>query len=223
MCSAFLIFKKRQNNTENFNTKLKWELNPQLDFTLSYHGSLNDWSSFDWRFQDFPNNIAEYKRNTHNLNLRYHHVFSKSTFYNLNFGYLDVFYRGSIDGESSPDQFWTINEDTLYTSANPPQINQTTKLFDDTGFQAIWRDDRTKSFIMKTDLTSQIHRAHLVKIGASMQYHDLKYIDLHDAAYKLSNYGEYLYGEGLETSPPPRALSGIWPNSLVLLDHARYR
>ena len=193
---------EKQDNTVNLNSKLTWQLTNSSNLVFSYHGSVKNWTNFEWLFQDIPDNAAEYNRNTQNVNIRYQRTFSKSTFMNLNLGYLDVKFNGSIDGETSPDQFWKISPDTMFTTAKPPQIDPRTRFFAD-GEQAIWRDDHTKSFTFKGEVTSQIHKNHLLKTGGSIQYHDLQYVDINDAAYKLSAYGEFVFNDGPEVSRPP--------------------
>lgn len=195
--------REKQDNTSNLNAKVTWKFADNARFDLSYHGSWKQWSNLNWGFQDFPNNAAEWTRNTQTLNLRYNHVLSKSTFFTVNLGYLGVKFNGSLDGKSTPADFWTINDDTLFTRAIPPQTDPATGFFNDVGVQATWRDDRTRTYTFKTELTSQIHRDHLIKTGASVQYHDLQYIDIQDGAFKLSNFGEWKFNGGDFFDPAP--------------------
>lgn len=197
---------EKRDNTANLNAKITWKFINSARFVLSYHGSWKRWNfdrGLDWAFRNFPNNLPEYSRNTHNMNLRYNQVLSKSTFFNVNIGYLDVAYKGSLDGKSNPADFWTITDDTVFTSVTPPRVDPATNFFNSEGVRAIWRDDRTKSVTFKTELVSQIHRDHLIKTGASLQYHDLQYIDINDGATKLSKFGEWKYSGGDYFDPPP--------------------
>jgi outer membrane receptor protein involved in Fe transport len=134
--------------------------------------------------------------------------------------------------ESKPTEFWTYGirnadgSDTTYFSANQfdqfkqaalglpdslvifktnisaPQTDPLSRFFDSRGFVNSWRDDYTRSFTFKGDITSQIHSEHLIKMGAELQYHDIQYIDIQDGGIKRSLYGEYLFSGG-EQFPEP--------------------
>jgi len=213
-------FKEKQDNTGNLNAKLNWGLTDNIEMAFSFHGSWKRWSQFDWMWKNYPDHTANYKRDNGNLNFRINHVLSKSTFYNLNFGYLAVKYRGSLDGKK-PSDFWTFykngqaydyetynrtfNEppDSFKTSISVPQSDPLTQFYDDRGYENIWRDDNTKTFTFKGDLTSQIHKEHLIKTGFEVKYNDIQYIDIQDGGVKLSNYGEYKYHQYDYFAPPP--------------------
>jgi outer membrane receptor protein involved in Fe transport len=189
---------ERQDNTLNLNTKLNWDFTSQDKFVFSYHGSYKQWSSYDWLWKYSPDRIATYSRNNDALNLQYNHVISNSSYFNLNFGYLGVGYRGSLNGKS-PDKFWYKDTAGKYvTTITQPQIDPRNGFYDTKGSQNIWRDDNTKSFTFKADYTSQIHSAHLIKTGIEMQYHEIGYIDIQDGGVKLSRYAL-----GIDSLPPP--------------------
>ncbi|MCD6366766.1 MAG: TonB-dependent receptor, partial [Bacteroidales bacterium] len=147
---------------------------------------------------------------------------SNSTFYSLNFGYLGVKYQSSHNG-MQPHEFWTFIDtssgdrynyeewERLHSNekpdglegVNPPIKNDLTHFYDGTSIETIWRDDQTKSFTFKGDLTSQIHKSHLIKTGIELQYHDILYVDIQDGGSSLSEYGEYKFRNGKEVSAPP--------------------
>ena len=113
-------------------------------------------------------------------------------------GYLDVVYKGSLRGHAPPD-FWRTDSTgrliPLYTS---PTIDPSTGFYDESGVESIWRDDRTKTFTFKGDLTSQVHPAHMIKTGLDFSYNTISYIDIQDGGTKLSKYGQ-----GIDSIPPP--------------------
>ena len=43
-------------------------------------------------------------------NFRINHFLSKSTFYNVNIGYMTVNYNASIDGSTRPDEWWVFRD-----------------------------------------------------------------------------------------------------------------
>ena len=189
---------ERQDNATNLNAKLNWDISGEKKFALSYHGSWKQWSQFDWLWANSPDHTADYKRNTYTLNASFNQVLSNSTYYTLMAGYLDVMYKGSLRGEAPPD-FWRTDSTgrliPLYTS---PTIDPSTGFYDESGIESIWRDDRTKTFTFKGNLTSQVHPAHMIKTGLDFSYNTISYIDIQDGGTKLS-----MYGQGIDSIPPP--------------------
>ena len=189
---------EREDNTFNINAKLNWDVTSENRFAFSYHGSFKQWSGYDWLWRDYPNHIAGYSRDNSTMTAQYNHVFSKSTYFSLNFGYLGVVYRGSLNGKTPADFWYRDSLGNLKSFVSSPQIDNSTGFYDGSGYQSIWRDDHTKSFTLKGDFTSQIHPAHLIKVGADIQRHEISYIDIQDGGAKLSGYVD-----GSPDAPPP--------------------
>ncbi|RKY48894.1 MAG: hypothetical protein DRP88_01095 [Candidatus Neomarinimicrobiota bacterium] len=214
-----LKIKEKQDNSINFNSKLTWKLNPSLRMIFSYHGSWKSWTSFDWLWKNYPDHMAEYSRSTQNFIFNFNHTISKSTFYNLNLGYLEVKYRGSFDGMRPPD-FWIFVKDSVqynyyeyiskFGNEAPDAVYSTVEaaatdpygFIDSRSYQTIWRDDFTRTFTLKGDFTSQVHPEHLVKTGFEVRYNDIHYVDIQDGGVKLSDYGNYVFNKDKEFPPP---------------------
>lgn len=213
-----LTINEKQDNSGNINAKLNWSIHSQLNLILSYHGSWKQWSNFNWTWKNYPNHTADYARDNKNINFRINHTLSKNTFYNINIGYLAVDYSGSLNGRT-PADYWMFKKDSLwydyesYTSqfsGVPDSIKSTIKaptqdgygFFDSQSYESIWRDDATKTFTIKGDITSQIHPEHLIKTGFQVQYNDIQYIDIQDGGVKLSRYGSYLFRNDPYYTPP---------------------
>lgn len=221
---------ERQDNTGNFNAKLTWNLTNTLKTEFNYNGSWNRWSRFDWGWRDYPDHMIDYQRNTQNFIFRINHTLSRSTFYNVNFGYMTVNYRASLNGLRpvdfwrfatisggdttiySPDQFEEFKQaaaglprDSILTIplVSGPQENPVTKFNDFRSFETHWRDDFTRSFTFKGDITSQIHPEHLVKTGVEVRYHDLRYIDIQDGGLKTSYYFDSVLDPRNQPAPLP--------------------
>ncbi len=211
---------EKQDNTANLNGKLTWTLSPKVNMMFSYHGSWKSWSNFQWLWKNFPNHMADYDRSNQNFHFRINHTLSKSTFYNLNFSYLTVDYNGSLMGHT-PADYWRFFKDSVvynyyeYTrlfNEPPDSVQSIIKapqtdpygFIDSESYESIWRDDFTKTFTFKGDLTSQIHPEHLVKMGVEFRYNDLKYVDIQDGGYLLSKYGQYVF----KNDPPFPAPNG---------------
>lgn len=209
-----LKLKEKQDNSANINGKIDWFLSDNIRFAFNYHGSWKRWSRFDWLWNNYPDNTVSYQRTNSHLALKFVHTLSKSTFYQLNIGYLGVKYRASLEGVR-PDQFWTFYCDSTdqtgmtyhawqrdCAAAAPyrissrilsPETDALTGFFNDKGCENIWRDDDTKTFSFRGDFTSQINNEHLIKFGAEIQWNDLQYIDIQDGGVQLSRYGMWKY------------------------------
>jgi outer membrane receptor protein involved in Fe transport len=189
---------ERQDNSVNLNAKVNWDISGSHKLALSYHGSRKQWSSYDYLWTYSPDNTADYKRNNYTLTAQFNHVLSKSTYYTLMAGYLDVVYQGSLGG-MTPADFWFKDSTGRYISRyNSPTKNPSTGFYDVSGVQSIWRDDHTKTFTFKGDLTSQVHPSHMIKTGLEVQANSISYIDIQDGGTKLS-----LYGQGIDSIAPP--------------------
>ena len=189
---------EEQDNSQNLNAKLSWDITSERRFALSYHGSWKQWTDFEWLWQIYPDRIPEYRRPSYIVDAMFNQVLSKSTYYNLNLEYLGVGYKVSWNGKR-PIDFWTVDSTGHYVSSiSSPQIDPSTGFYDSRGFNNIWRDDRTGTWTFKGDLTSQVHPAHLMKTGLEISYNDISYIDIEDGGVKLSRYGQKL-----DSIPPP--------------------
>jgi len=222
-------FRERQENDANLNFKLTWNISTKLRTDISYHGAWKKWSNFDWLWKNYPDHMADFGRSTQNLNLKFSHTLSKSTFYNLNIGFLGVKYDGSLNGMKPPD-FWKFYKDSsdynngiwydyeewekkfqpyqkpfkVESSIKSPTFDPLTGFFDSQGYDNLWRDDATKTLTLRLNLSSQIHPEHFVKTGIELQGNDLQYIDIQDGGVKLSLYGIAKYTSSQNRPLPPR-------------------
>ncbi len=197
---------ERQDNTTNLNAKVNWDVTAEHRLSLSYHGSNKQWSGYDWLWRYYPDHIASYNRNNDAGNIQYSHVISKSTYFNLNLGYLGVTYKGSLDGKTPPE-FWVQDSSGRYVSTiSSPTTDNSTGFYNAAGYENIWRNDNTKSFTFKGDFTSQVHSAHLLKTGIEVQTHNIRYVDIQDGGVTQSYYA---IGQDSITPPGPFPLFGI--------------
>lgn len=180
---------EKQDNTQNLNGKLNWDITGQIKLSFSYHGSINQWSSFNWYWKNYPDRVANYRRENQAYNMQFYHVLSNSTYYSINIGYLGVIYNGSWNGKK-PSDFW--QKDTAgnwISTISAPQYDPQTGFYDQYGYESIWRDDNTDTYTIKGDITSQVHSAHLLKMGVEVRWNTIRYIDIQDGGYQLSRYG----------------------------------
>jgi outer membrane receptor protein involved in Fe transport len=213
-----ITIKEKQNNKGNLNAKVNWDISSQLKMIFSYHGSWNTWSSYQWLWKNYPDNMVDYYRSNQNYNFRLNHTLSKSTFYNINVGYLTVNYRGNLNG-TNPSEFWTFYKDSVAYDYDTYMalFNETPDYFessinaaavdpygfyDASSYENLWRDDFTRTLTVKGDITSQIHPDHMIKTGVEFSYNDIRYVDIQDGGVKLSNYGNYLFNNDPEFQAP---------------------
>jgi outer membrane receptor protein involved in Fe transport len=218
----------RQDNTAGLNARLDWRAAPGLRLAGTYNASWKAYTTYDWLWQDFPEHLPASTRQNHNVALSLNHVLSDRTFYTVRAGYLGVDFRSNLDGRR-PSDFWVFYPDSSAFAARqgmgydafrqqhgdaapfrvdptvaPPTLDPLTGLFDGSGFVTSWRDDRTRSFTFKADLTSQVTPSHLAKVGVEVQRHDIRYVDVADGGVALSPYGRRVWlGEGSDAVVRP--------------------
>ncbi len=221
---------ERENNLRNITGKLGWEITSNFKTTFSYIGSFNDWSDFDWLWINNSDHLPAYLRDNKNLALSFNHVLSKSTYYNINLGYLGVQYHGDWNGYN-PSSYWSffkdgqsfdynswkayshnysVVPDSFMSMTRVPQPDPLTGFYDGAGIQSIWRDDNTGTWTLKGDLTSQMNQENLVKFGFEYQYNDIQYTDIQFGGVQLSNYGEWAFNRDT-TIPAPIEPPGPFP------------
>ena len=189
---------ERQNNTINLNAKVNWNISATSKLTFSYFNTYLQWSDFNWLWKYYPDRLADYNRNNTMRSIRYNHVISKSSYFTINLGYLGVTYKGSVNGKT-PADFWTKDSTgKLISTIISPQVDPRTGFFNAQGSDNIWRDDKTSTFTLRSDFTSQINTANLIKTGIELQFNNISYVDIQDGGVKLSRYAL-----GLDSSPPP--------------------
>ena len=222
---------ERQDNTLNLNAKINYDFRDNIKMTFSYNDAYKSWSNYNWLWHLSPDNMAEYGRETKRYNFRINHFLSKSTFYNVNIGYMTVNYNASIDGSTQPDEWWVFRDgdcesypdsiecgpadglfinqelgDTLFSNVTNPVIDQVNGFYDGTGKDDIWRDDFTKTLTIKSDIVSQYSKHNMLKSGISLQFNNLHYVDIADGATNLSAYGEQYFtmvSDSITYAKPP--------------------
>jgi len=210
---------EKQANTGNLNAKLSWDVLDNLGATLSYKGSWNEHSNFQWLWKNIPNHTSDYSGGTKNINLRINHTLSKSTYYDVNFGYLGVQSLNSLNGRPPADDFWwdfgiidpTSGDTTYYkyeqfkqhsdgmpdslliveSLREAPNRDPLTGFFDQESFQSPWIKENTSTYTVKADFTSQVHPDHLLKTGIQVQSHELHSTSIQGGGVQLSDYGEW--------------------------------
>lgn len=207
---------QRRVNVTHLNAKVDWLMTPNFKVTGSYNSTDRQWSDFNWQWILAPDNTAQYSRKATKLGLKINHFVSQNTFYNLNLGYMEVAETASLDGKTELPDFWqwsyytipdpdndTTYIDTIYEGLSHPVVDPETGFYTEEGYQDIWRDNLSKTFTLKFDFRSQVHKAHYLKTGFQIQYNDLSYIDIQDGGYFLSKYGEHVILGGEQFDPPP--------------------
>ena len=85
----------------NLNAKLNWDISGEHKLALSYHGSRKQWSSLRLAVEILSRQHRRLQAEQLPLNASFNHVLSKSTYYTLMAGYLDVVYKGSLGGHDA--------------------------------------------------------------------------------------------------------------------------
>lgn len=198
----WLLLYERQDNKGNINFKLDYKINNQFNTTLTYRNSWTRWTNYQWLWKNYPNHTSKFSRDNEQFSLKVNHTISANTFYNVNLGYMAVDYTKAFRGRT-PDDFWIITPDTMYSSINPPTRDPLTGFFDETGYESDWVKEYNQLYSLKFDFTSQVHPVHLLKTGFYLDYKNLSNKDIFNGGVELSPYGKFIYQEGDEFPPPP--------------------
>ncbi len=222
-------FPEKQDNTGNLNGKLDWCFSNSIKFSFSYHGNYKKWSNFNWTWKFYPDHMTASSRTTENYTFKLNHTLSRSTYYALNLGYLDLRKKTSLNGKT-PYDFWTVYSDSadqvghdfsvwqaqyagkqaLYYSIasniEAPIVDEYTHFYDSKGYECSWIDENAKSSILKAEFTSQITGEQLIKTGLDVKYDDINFVQIADGGIKKSDYGKWKYpnpDEPIIDSMPP--------------------
>lgn len=101
------------------------------------------------------------KRRWAQVSTKLTHFLSNETFYELSLSYLNDYMDRSDRGGVIPDSLYALRDD-----------RQMLVRFLDQGFAHAYDRTNSKVYALKADLTSQIHKSHLVKAGLNFTYYD---------------------------------------------------
>jgi outer membrane receptor protein involved in Fe transport len=192
---------ERQNNKANYNLRLDYRPTSNISTMLSIRNSTKRWTEFKWLWKDVPNHMQEYQRNTGQYQFKLTHTLSEGTFYTLNLGYISTDYISTNNGRE-PNDFWVINKDTVYSTIGAPDRNPVTGFFDQESYETSWVNNYNEDYSIQLDLTSQILPSHQLKAGFNIHFKDLSNVNIINGA-SLSDYGVYLYENGIKYPKPP--------------------
>ncbi|MBN2354587.1 TonB-dependent receptor [candidate division KSB1 bacterium] len=197
----WILLDERQDNKGNINFKLDYKISDLLKTTLTYRNSWTRWTNFEWLWKHYPDHSSKFSRDNEQLSLTVNHTISPRTFYNVNLGYTVVDYTKAFRGKT-PDDFWVITEDTMYSSINPPTRDPLTGFYDASGYESDWVKEYNQLYSLKFDFTSQVHPVHLLQSGFYLDYKNLSNKDIYNGGVSLSPYGQFIYEGGDEVLPP---------------------
>lgn len=193
---------ERQDNEISGSLKVDYLISPVLKTRFSYRRAVQRWTRFDWMWNYFPNHMTRYGNDNQQIQFNITHTFSPKTFYTLTAGYTSVKYDQNFSSRT-PEDFWVITSDTMYSMIKPPTLDPLTGFFNEEGYESNWSNSEDKVFSLKFDFTSQVFPEHLVKFGAQVDFKDLFNETIVGGGVGLSEYGRYLYAGGDEYPEPP--------------------
>ncbi|MHB2153063.1 TonB-dependent receptor [Calditrichota bacterium GD2] len=202
---GFFNVKDKQYNEYTFNVKISHYFSPGKRLILNYQRNDSWWSNFDWGGKNIPDSLGDAKSINNYFVLSFKNTLSRSTFFNVHVSYLQVRYHYSLYGKT-PDAFWRwvyndITKNWVYRGANFfEDLNHDG--FVEIGQDTDYRNDLSKVLTTKFDITSQINRSNLVKMGIEYQYKDLLYTNIQQGGWYLTPYGQYVFN-GADYVPQP--------------------
>ncbi len=202
----FFNVKDKQYNEYTFNVKISHRFSSTKRLILNYQRNDSWWSNFDWGCKKIPDSLGDAKSVNNYFVVSFKNTLSRSTFFNFHVSYLQVLYHYSLNGKT-PDKFWhwVYNDQTkslVYKGANFFQ-DLDHDGFVEIGKETDYRNDFSKVLTTKFDITSQINKSNLIKMGVEYQYKDLLYTNIQQGGWYLTPYGEYIFnGEDYVSKPP---------------------
>jgi len=149
-------------------SKLIYNISPVMKVFYSFIRDDVKFEEYDRNFKLNPDgNLNRFRTgNTHLLKLS--HIVSNSTFYDISLSYFDKEYKQYVyENKNDPRYVHPfLNENQLQYSFKTGGTNN----------QHFVR--KTKTFLLKTDLSSQITHNHLVKLGVEARRHDITLDDI---------------------------------------------
>ncbi|MCH8327611.1 MAG: TonB-dependent receptor [Candidatus Marinimicrobia bacterium] len=174
--------------------KLTYRISPSIKVSYSFFWDKSDFREYSHLFKLNPE--GDYKRfkNGYVQAFNWNHSLSSRTFYtvkisNTFFNFQRYVYEDSLDARY----------------VDPKRLSDASKNAFITGGSEMWHFNRTtRSWQGKLDLTSQIHNAHLVKVGMGFRKHDLSFREFEIIPKRV---------EGIEIKPFEPAIAE--PSSIV--------
>ena len=84
---------ERQYNHFNFNTKLTYEVSPNLKFNVGFRRAWGYWYWFDWTWVFLADSMERCEDDNYHLTFNLIHTLSPKTFYTLRVGWLKTYYH----------------------------------------------------------------------------------------------------------------------------------
>lgn len=174
------------NDFEKFSgqAQLKWQMGRGMFLSLLGLGSYSTGTDLGGRYLGYrqaPGGLPEFEDAGYNVNLQFTHTLSATTFYTLNVAnYYKDFQRRLYDDPTDAryvTPFLATAPDSVFSEPNNggvliPVITGNGRF--NRGGVDLGRFQRsTNSYLVKADVTSQVHSNHLAKLGAEVRFDDL--------------------------------------------------
>ncbi len=202
-----------QENRSNLNATANYQLTSDQRLRLNYNGYWSQWHEFSWVWNFYPDQLADFDRRTHHLNLSYQHKWENRSRLEFSFSYLDNHYEADAGKRNIGDYWINVGTDSMRSIVEPIQFNprdRRTDLFsgfvDSGSIQDIWQREETAVNTFQGHYKSPWFGVHRFTIGAGTQSMELDYGQIMHGATSLSPYGQQeLRGVDFTRviSPPP--------------------
>ncbi len=146
---------------------LTFQATPTLKFNIEGRFSTEDFRDYNHDFRLNPDGDVSKFNDSYNGSFIVNHTLSSRTFYTLNLTYLNREFNEFLYEDPSDPRY---QDPDLIQNVPPGNFN-----VGGTNFHQFFR--KTENYIGKLDLTSQFHRAHLLKGGIEIRYSRLEQDD----------------------------------------------
>ncbi len=152
----------------NITAKLAWKPIPNFKLTYDLIFDAGSWKSFSRAYRFNPDGRSTTYSNNANHSIGITHTLSSKTFYTLKLG-MGLTHAKSYAFEKPYDSRYVAS---FNSSVSSNLIPPTAYLAGGTNLNRSW--NKTKSYLAKFDLVSQVHPAHEIRFGGEMRWINLK-------------------------------------------------
>jgi outer membrane receptor protein involved in Fe transport len=186
-------YRDNQSNSYTFNSKFRYALNAENEFSYGYRASLSSNHGYNayWKYRADSSSIGASLSVQHNLS--WQHFLGKETYFK--------FFIAKLESRDGNDVAGITPDD--YSRANSEKYDVNDDGFYELGTSQRWYSAVTTQWSTRFDFVSQLHPLHLLKTGAEFYLEHINSTDI--------RYPTYKHGTTEIPDPNPIYSRGLWP------------
>jgi hypothetical protein len=186
-------YRDNQSNSFSFNTRIRYALSAEDEFSYGYRGSLTSAHGYDryWKYRADSSLIGASQSAQHNLS--WQHFLGTQTYFKFFVSKLEIRSGNDVAGITPPD----------YSRADYKKYDINDDGFNELGTVQDWSSSLQSTWSTRFDFISQLHPLHLLKTGFEFYLEHFNSTSISYPTYKHS---------GVDVpDPDPYYQRGEWP------------